>query len=124
MKFTMSKKKMIIYAIFAFVAVLAFWIGGYTFFINSEDWVAARSVIKKTEEVTAQVTWNAATSQMQIWATSSTGSGTSGLVTYDGAFALSTALTILDEMVASVHLLDIVEVKNSTFTDLTGFDSP
>ena len=55
MKFTMSRKRMFTYTVLVVIAILVFSIGGYIYFINSEDWVAARSVIKKTEEVTTQV---------------------------------------------------------------------
>jgi len=55
MRVSMSKKRIFIYAILVVIVVLGFSIGGYIFFINSENWESARSVIKQTDVVTTRV---------------------------------------------------------------------
>jgi hypothetical protein len=51
----MTKRRILTYTSLAVVIILAFWIGVYTYFVNSEDWVSIESVIKKTDVVTTRV---------------------------------------------------------------------
>jgi hypothetical protein len=51
----MSRKKILRSLVIVVVAILLFWIGGYTFFVNSEELVSIKSVITETDVVTTRV---------------------------------------------------------------------
>jgi len=47
----MTRKKKLIYGGMALMIAMASWLGGYVFFVNSEDWYSAEQVIKADQGV-------------------------------------------------------------------------
>lgn len=51
----MTRKRKLIYGGLALTIAFASWIGGYVFFVNSEEWHSAEQVIKKSEVIKSRV---------------------------------------------------------------------
>jgi len=51
----MTRKRKLIYGGLALTIAVASWLGGYAFFVNSEEWHSAEQVIKKSEIIKSRV---------------------------------------------------------------------
>jgi len=51
----MTRKKMLIYGGFALIITVASWLGGYLFFVNSEEYYSVVRVIKNSEVIKLRV---------------------------------------------------------------------
>jgi hypothetical protein len=50
-----SKRKLLLYGALAVTVAIGLWLGGYSYFINSDDWSSAEQVISKSEPVISRV---------------------------------------------------------------------
>ncbi|MBL1276517.1 MAG: hypothetical protein COB30_010540 [Ectothiorhodospiraceae bacterium] len=62
----MTRKRKLIYGGLALTIAVASWIGGYAFFVNSEEWRSAEQVIKKSEVIQSRV-GNVKYIELSLW---------------------------------------------------------
>ncbi len=51
----MTVRKALLYSLLAVLVTLGFWVGGYAYFINSDDWYLAQKTISTSETVASSV---------------------------------------------------------------------
>ena len=51
----MTMKKALLYGLLAVLVTMAFWLGGYAYFVGSSDWRLAKEAIVNSETVTSEV---------------------------------------------------------------------
>lgn len=50
-----NKRKILLYGVLAVTVAIGFWLGGYSYFKNSDDWSSAQQLISKSETVISRV---------------------------------------------------------------------
>jgi len=51
----MTMKKVLLYGLLAVLVAIAFWLGGYAYFVGSDDWRLAQETIVNAKTVTSEV---------------------------------------------------------------------